>query len=71
MHVHFNSWNMRLEEILFHPFQPPFENVATSVVGSLLVQIIVIKHLSNSYYVPGGMQSSLYTLSHYILTKFY
>ena len=67
----FYSWN-EVRGNLFHPFQPPFENVATSVVGSLLVQkIIVIKHLLNTYYVPGGMQSSLYTLSHYILNKFY
>ena len=43
------SWD-EVRGKLFHPFQPPFENVAISVVGSLLVQkIIVIKHLLNTY----------------------
>ena len=41
MHVHFNTWN-EVGGNLFHPFQPPFENVATSVVASLLVQKIIV-----------------------------
>ena len=55
---------------LFYPFQPLYGNAATSVVGSLLMLVIIsTKYLLNTYYVAGGMQSSLYISP--ILTKSY
>lgn len=64
----FHSQN-ELKDHLFHPFQHPYGNPATSVVGSLLILIILIKYLLNTYYVLGDIQNSLYALSHSILTK--